>query len=87
MILTSEPIYHRKIRSHTGYIWEATTRKISPAILEERDRLVREGGVVMHSATTPPGVGQWPWTRAGIVLWPRFAAACFVVAVLAWYFW
>lgn len=63
MTLSFEPVHHHKVKSHTGYVWEPVNKRTSPAATAECDQLVRAGCAVVCGATTPPGVGQWPWKR------------------------
>lgn len=82
-----EPIHHRKVLSHTGYVWEPINKETSSEVAVECDRLVREGCVVFSLATTPRGVCKWSWTRAGIAALPTALAlnAAFIVpAFAAW---
>lgn len=84
MNLSFEPTHHRKVRSHTGYIWEPVGTASSEAARAECTRIVREGGVVVTPAETPLGVGRWPWEdrtkpRAG----PTAAGLTSVAALFA----
>lgn len=63
MNLSFEPVHHRKVKSHTGYVWEPVSKASSPEVAAECDKLVREGCMVICHATTPPGVAKWPWCR------------------------
>jgi hypothetical protein len=64
MKLSFEPVHHHMVKSHTGYVWEPVSKDSSPEAAAECDKLVQEGCMVICHATTPPGVGKWPWQKA-----------------------